>query len=76
MPIETVLWIVLGVTIATVLTLDLLVFNRDAHAPSFREAALLSAFYIGLGPALRRPRLRLPQRRTMARPTSPATCWS
>ncbi|MFP5343922.1 MAG: TerC family protein [Candidatus Limnocylindria bacterium] len=49
MPIETVLWIVLGVTIATVLTLDLLVFNREAHAPSFREAAAFSAFYVSLG---------------------------
>jgi tellurite resistance protein TerC len=48
-PIETILWIVLGVTVATVLTLDLLVFNREAHAPSFREAALFSAFYIALG---------------------------
>jgi tellurite resistance protein TerC len=49
LPIETILWIVLGVTIAVVLTLDLLVFNREAHAPSFREAAIFSAFYIGLG---------------------------
>jgi tellurite resistance protein TerC len=48
-PIETILWIILGVTIATVLTLDLLVFNRTAHAPSFKEAAVFSAFYIGLG---------------------------
>lgn len=49
MTIDATLWIVLGVTIATVLTLDLLVFNRKAHAPSFREAATFSAFYIGLG---------------------------
>ncbi|CAN5651749.1 TerC family protein [soil metagenome] len=49
LPIETILWIVLGVTIGTVLTLDLLVFNRKAHAPSFREAATFSAFYIALG---------------------------
>jgi len=48
-PIDTILWIVLGVTIAVVLTLDLLVFNREAHAPSFREAALFSAFYVSLG---------------------------
>jgi tellurite resistance protein TerC len=47
--IDTILWIVLAVTIGVVLTLDLLVFNREAHAPSFREAALFSAFYIGLG---------------------------
>ena len=49
LPIDTILWIVLGVTIAVVLTLDLLVFNREAHAPSFKEAALFSAFYISLG---------------------------
>jgi tellurite resistance protein TerC len=48
-PIDTVLWIVLGVTIAVVLTLDLLVFNREAHAPSFKEAAAFSAFYLALG---------------------------
>ena len=49
MPIDTILWIVLGVTIAVVLTLDLLVFNREAHAPSFKEAAAFSAFYLALG---------------------------
>jgi tellurite resistance protein TerC len=49
MPIETILWIVLAVVIGTVLTLDLLVFNREAHAPSFREAATFSAFYVALG---------------------------
>jgi len=49
LPINDILWIVLAVTIGTVLTLDLLVFNRKAHAPSFREAATFSAFYITLG---------------------------
>ena len=49
MDIDTILWLVLAVTIGTVLTLDLLVFNRRAHAPSFREAAAFSAFYIALG---------------------------
>jgi tellurite resistance protein TerC len=47
--IDTLLWIVLIGTIGTVLTLDLLVFNRRAHAPSFREAATFSAFYVALG---------------------------
>jgi tellurite resistance protein TerC len=47
--IDAVLWIILAVTIGTVLALDLLVFNRRAHAPSFREAAVFSAFYIALG---------------------------
>jgi tellurite resistance protein TerC len=46
---NTLLWIILAVTIGTVLALDLLVFNRRAHAPSFREAATFSAFYIALG---------------------------
>jgi tellurite resistance protein TerC len=46
---DALLWIVLAVTIGTVLALDLLVFNRRAHAPSFREAATFSAFYIALG---------------------------
>ena len=46
---DTLLWLVLGGTIFIVLTLDLFVFNRKAHAPSFREAAVFSAFYLGLG---------------------------
>jgi tellurite resistance protein TerC len=45
----SILWIVLVGTIGTVLALDLLVFNRRAHAPSLREAATFSAFYIALG---------------------------
>ncbi len=49
MDTDTILWIVLVVSIGTVLALDLLVFNRRAHAPSFREAATFSAFYIALG---------------------------
>ena len=49
METQTILWLVLGVTIVTALTLDLLVFNRQAHAPSFREAAIGSAIYISLG---------------------------
>ncbi len=49
MDTQTILWLILGGTIATVLTLDLLVFNRRAHVPSFREAATFSAFYVGLG---------------------------
>jgi tellurite resistance protein TerC len=46
---DTILWIVLAVTIATVLAVDLIVFDRRPHAPSFREAAAFSAFYIALG---------------------------
>jgi tellurite resistance protein TerC len=47
--IDTILWIVLGGTIAGALALDLLVFNRRAHAPSFTEAATFSAGYVALG---------------------------
>jgi tellurite resistance protein TerC len=46
---DTFLWIVLAATFGVVLALDVLVFNRRPHAPSFREAATFSAFYIGLG---------------------------
>jgi tellurite resistance protein TerC len=46
---DTILWIILAGTIGTILTLDLLVFNRRPHAPTFREAATFSAFYIALG---------------------------
>lgn len=49
MDTDTLLWIVLAVTIGTVLALDLLVFDRKPHAPSFREAAVFSACYIALG---------------------------
>ena len=49
MDTQTILWLVLAGTIGTVLTLDLLVFNRTAHAPTFREAAVFSAFYVALG---------------------------
>jgi tellurite resistance protein TerC len=47
--IDTILWLVLIATIGTILTLDLLVFNRRPHAPSFREAAAFSTFYVALG---------------------------
>jgi len=46
---QTVLWLVLGATFAIVLTIDLLIVNREAHAPTMREAATSSAVYIGLG---------------------------
>jgi tellurite resistance protein TerC len=49
LPVDTLLWLVLGGTIITALLLDFLVFNREAHAPTFREAATFSAVYIGLG---------------------------
>lgn len=46
---QSVLWLVLAGTFVTVLALDLLVFNRRPHAPSFREAAIFSACYVALG---------------------------
>ena len=46
---QTLLWLVLGATFAIVLTIDLLIVNREAHAPTMREAATSSAVYIGLG---------------------------
>ena len=49
MDTDTILWIVLVVSIGTILALDLLLFNRRPHAPSLREAATFSAFYIALG---------------------------
>ncbi|HET7167810.1 MAG TPA: TerC/Alx family metal homeostasis membrane protein [Candidatus Limnocylindrales bacterium] len=49
MTIDLLLWLVLGGTISVALALDLFVFNRRSHAPSVREAAVYSAFYVGLG---------------------------
>ena len=49
MDIQNILWIVFGATIAAVLAFDLLIVSRRAHAPTFREAAIGSAAYIGLG---------------------------
>lgn len=42
-------WIVLAVIVAGLLALDLGVFHRKAHAIAFREAALWSVFWIGMG---------------------------
>jgi tellurite resistance protein TerC len=49
MDTQTLLWLVLAVTIGTVLVIDLVVVDRRAHAPTFREAAVASAIYVGLG---------------------------
>ncbi len=46
---QSILWVVLAGTFVTVLALDILVFNRRPHAPAFREAAIFSACYVGLG---------------------------
>lgn len=42
-------WIAFIAAVAVLLTLDLFVFHRNAHVISAREAALWSAFWIGLG---------------------------
>ena len=49
MPVEQSLWLLLAVLIALFLALDLLVFHRDAHAVSIREAAGWSVVWITLG---------------------------
>jgi tellurite resistance protein TerC len=41
-------WIGFGVLVTVLLTLDLFVFHRHDHAPSLRESAGWSAFWIGL----------------------------
>jgi len=42
-------WVVLFAIVIGMLALDLFVFHRDAHEVSMREAAILSAVWIGLG---------------------------
>jgi cyanate permease len=49
MDTQTLLWLVLAATIGTVLVIDLVIVDRRAHVPTFREAAVASAIYVGLG---------------------------
>ena len=46
---DLTIWIVLVAVVVGMLALDLFVFHRDAHEVSMREAAILSAVWIGLG---------------------------
>ena len=46
---DLTIWIVLIAIVVGMLALDLFVFHRDAHEVSMREAAILSAVWIGLG---------------------------
>ncbi len=46
---DLAIWIVLLVVIVGMLALDLLVFHRDAHEVSMREAAAFSTVWIALG---------------------------
>ncbi len=48
MEAHALLWVVFGVTILTVLTLDLAVLHRKPHVVQFREAAMWSAVWIAL----------------------------
>lgn len=41
-------WLAFGVLVAFLLALDLLVFHRKAHAPSLKESAAWSVFWIAL----------------------------
>lgn len=45
---EYLLWVVFGVVIFTMLIVDLVFFSRRAHSMRIRDAALISAFWIGL----------------------------
>lgn len=42
------LWGGFGTLITVMLALDLGVFNRKAHEPTFKEAAIWSAVWVGL----------------------------
>lgn len=45
---ETIGWIIFGVLVFVVLALDLGIFNRRAHEPSFREALIWSIVWVAL----------------------------
>jgi len=47
--IEPIYWIIFLAFIAFLLFLDLFVFHRKAHVVHIREAAIFSAFWVGLG---------------------------
>lgn len=48
MEVSPIFWIVFNIFVFTMLALDLGVFNRKAHTPSFREAGIWSAVWIAL----------------------------
>jgi tellurite resistance protein TerC len=41
-------WSIFGAVIVTLLSLDLFVFNRNAHEVKFKEAVLVACFWVGL----------------------------
>ncbi len=46
-PASTAVWVGFSAFVLALLLLDLLVFNRKAHKIEWREAAVLSAFFVG-----------------------------
>lgn len=48
MEVSPLFWIVFNIFVFSMLALDLGVFNRKAHTPSFREAGIWSAVWIAL----------------------------
>jgi tellurite resistance protein TerC len=48
-PIEAWQWVFFSVLVVILLTLDLLVFHRHDHAPSMRESAGWTVFWVSLG---------------------------
>ncbi|MDP3025259.1 MAG: TerC family protein [candidate division Zixibacteria bacterium] len=48
MPNQVLLWVVFNIFVIAMLALDLGVFHRKAHVIKFKEALLLSAFWIAL----------------------------
>lgn len=48
MPVATTWWVVFNLGVFALLAFDLLVLNRARHAPSFKEALVLTGFWTGL----------------------------
>ena len=73
MQIELWMWAAFVGFILAMLALDLVVFHKDAHEVSFREAATWSAIWVALGLVVRRPDLVLAGARGGRASSSPAT---
>jgi tellurite resistance protein TerC len=48
MEVPTIFWIIFNAFVIAMLALDLGVFNRKAHTPSFKEASIWSAVWVSL----------------------------
>ena len=73
MHVEPWIWIAFLSFIVGMLAIDLLVFQREAHAVSMREAAIWSAVWVALRPHVRWRRLAVAMGRRQAASTSRAT---